>query len=504
MKKKSVTVLCLGIMILMYIGCAQQRDRETASESRITILLSNTDEWLFGPWQGTKNRYLVFLPLVEPSGNSALAEHWEHTPDYKTWTFHLRRDIKWHDGMPVTSHDIKFSKELLAHPNVLMVSPSISVKILDDFNFTITYQTPVGKPDHWGVYYPKHILEKLDINDVYEWDFWKQPIGNGPYIYVRHVPKVMTEFKANPEYYKGKPKIDQVILKFGSGRSLLTELLSGNVDAAKARLADIPKLNKDPRFRVYYQWQWWIRSIFWNHRSPLFRESIIRKALTMAINRLELARVLDYPENVPLFDGITTYSQQLKGELPTPLPFDPERAIQLLEEAGWFDENGNGIREKDGREFRFTALVEQDREAVFVQDQLRRVGIRMDIQALQWSLIQKRRKAGDFEAVFVRFQNELEPGSGHKSFLGKNSEIGYKNPEMIHLLGLVQNEMDPKERELIYKQIEPIFKSDLPITVLFPEPFTYIAHRRIRGLEDQPRPDPIWFLENLWIEEEEN
>lgn len=458
------------------------------------------------PWSDNEYRYLVYLPLVAVAKNEgrepALAESWEHTADYKTWTFHLRRDVKWHDGMPVTSHDIKFSIDMLPSLFTWRMSPSISVKILDDFTLTITHDMPERKPDYWTVYFPKHILEKLDRNNIYEWDFWKQPIGNGPYIYVRHVPNIMIELKANPDYYKGKPKIDRVILKFGSGKILLTELLSGNVDAAKAILADIPKLNKDPRFRVYFHWTWHIRSIFWNHRHPLFRESIIRKALTMAINRLDLARVLNYPEHVPLFDGISTHSQQLKGELPKPIPFDQEGAIQLLEEAGWHDYDGNGRREKSGREFRFKVLVEDETEAVFVQDQLRRVGIRMDIQTMQYSLIRKRMRAGDFEAVFGGFQNEVGPVWGHERIFGKNSWIGYKNPEMIRLLDLAKNEMDSHKRELIYQRIEPIFKSDMPITVLFPESYTCIAHRRIRGFEDQVRPDPIWFLENLWIEKE--
>lgn len=359
--------------------------------------------------------------------------------------------------------------------------------------------------DYWSVYWPKHLLENLDPDELLNWEFWTKPVGNGPYRYIRHVPKTMIELEANPEYYRGKPKIQKVILRFASGVMALNELLSGNVDVIPASLSDVSKLPDDPRFRVHYKRSWYVGAIFWNHRHSLFRDPAIRKALTMAINRRELARLLYYPDDIPLFDGISTTFQHFNDDLPEPLPYDTQMAEQFFEDAGWYDRDENGIREKGQQEFRFTAYFDKslgmdlDKAAVFIQDQLKRVGVRMEIQELQGTL-RSRFRSGDFEAVFGKFQNSPIAGAGHLSILGENSPLGYENPEMIRLLNQAKNEPDHEKRIAIFKEIMPIYKADFPMTILFPETHAFIAHKKVRGLEDYS--DPTWFMEYLWIEEE--
>jgi ABC-type transport system substrate-binding protein len=85
---------------------------------------------------------------------------------------------------------------------------------------------------------------------------------------------------------------------------------------------------------------------------------------------------------------------------------------------------------------------------------------------------------------------------------GKESPLNYKNPEMIRLLDMALLEMDPDKLDSIYKKIMPIFIEDMPMTLLLPQVYTSIVHKRIKGLSNQNRVDPIWSMEHLWIEEE--
>jgi peptide/nickel transport system substrate-binding protein len=507
MVNKRLILICISIMILLSSYCTKKTGQQSADESKITVL-SIGDERVLGPYYSSPPRFLVFLPLVEESHDEpkpALAERWEHSPDYKIWTFYLRKDVRWHDGVTTTAHDIKFSLDLMDEVVQFKQMQGIaSYEVIDDFTFAITYKKPsIYSLDYWSVYWPKHLLEDLDTKEFWKWDFWTQPVGNGPYRYVRHVPKTMIELEANQDYYKGKPKIRKVILKFGEGAPL-TELLSGNVDVIQAFPSDVPKLRDDPRFHVYYKRTWHVGAIFWNHRHSLFRESSIRRALTMAINRRELARLLYYPDDISLFDGISTTFQYFNDDLPEPLPYDTQRAEQLLEEEGWYDRDGNGVREKGNQEFRFTAIVDTsikldlDKAAVFVQDQLKRVGIRMDIQPIQQAM-NTRFRSGDFEALFGKFLYSPIAGSGHLSILGENSPIGYENVEMIRLLKQAKNEPDLEKSKQIFQKIMPLYTADIPMTILFPETRTLIAHKRVRGLEEYS--DPTWFMEYLWIEE---
>ncbi|MFH1883323.1 MAG: ABC transporter substrate-binding protein [Planctomycetota bacterium] len=478
----------------------------------MTVFYADGDEWILGPVDEIP-KLLVFLPLVDfrdkdGQGKWGLAERWEHSPDYREWIVHLRRNIRWHDGTPVTAHDIKFTIDLWKHPDVLYYAGAGygSITVLDDYTFKAIFANPSDSLlDGWDVYYPKHLLENLDPKEFTSWKFWTEPVGNGPYRYVRHVPRTMIEFEANPDHYKGKPKIERLVLKFG-GYPLI-ELLSGNVDCIKISSLDAIKLADDPRFRVYqgYVGEGGRRNqIFWNHRNPLFGNVTVRRALTLAINRRELHRVLNFSDNFFITDGIYTGNQARFGEIPEPLPYDPEQAKRLFEEAGWHDRNANRIRDKDGREFHFTIIVEDGihkQAAVYIQDQLRRVGIRMEIQNLHRSVIMQRFRDGKFDAAIVGTAN----GRGHQEYFGKFGKdvySGYDNPRVTELISKGNAAMEADERDRIYRELSPIFTADMPVTFLFPHAVTLVAHRRIKGLSSpECGPDPIYFIEQLWIEE---
>lgn len=498
------TILCF--LVVVNIHCSQ-KNRGVKSESKIIVHYS-FDERILGPYWNMEARFLVFLPLISMDDFSslelvpALAERWEHSPDYREWTFWLNKDLRWHDGVPVTAHDIKFTRDLWSH------SARVGeTQVLDDFTFKITFEDPTHALDYYQVYYPKHLLEGLDPKGFLQWEFWTQPIGNGPYRYVRHIPKIMIELEANPDYFRGKPKIDRVIFKFAG--SPTTELLSGSVDvAAYSGGGNMRRiLSGETHYRFYYSWSIWLNAIHWNHSNPLFQDASVRKALTLAINRRELAQVLNYPEDVPITDVLASWSLRHAKEIPDPLPYDPESAKNILEEAGWRDANGNGIREKEGKEFHFTVICPggYHNQAVYVQSQLHRVGVRMEIQTLELSVVRQRLRSRNFDAVIFRFGNP-EMGRNGTSILsafGEYSNIGYSNPELIHHLDLLTKTVDPDEFDHRVKEIMPILQRDIPITFLLPKVHTHIAHSRIKGLSNHFRPNPVWFMEYLWIEEED-
>ena len=506
-------------MMFMSYYCSRKSERQSAIESKITVhTLGN--EFLAGPRMDTDAKYLVFLPLIFNDGDgkqSGLLRSWEYSSDYREWTFHLRRDVRWHDGVSTTAHDIKFSLELFFHPEVLYVvdfpRPE-SILVLDDFTLTLTFTRPQWALEEWTVFYPKHLLEDLEPKEFYEWDFWKEPIGNGPYRYVRHVPKTMIEFAANPDHYKGKPKVDKVVLKFGGNP--LTELLSGNVDLVDAlNSVDISKIKKDGYFRTYHFPNYgWLEVILWNHRHPLFRDSVVRRALTMAINRWELIKSLNCPGDLPIFDVLCSVRQHRRGELPDPLPYDPKLAKQLLAEAGWRDEDENGILERDGQEFRFTALVRsldvgvKMHSAVYIQEQLRQIGIRMEIQT---NVERIHNISKPWAASIYSFWNNIatpEHDTGILTFFGagkKESPIGYKNPQVIALLEEIRKKVSPEEQERIFSQLMAILRKDIPMTILYPQSLFCAAHQKIRGLDNDIKNDyfssPLQVMGNLWIEE---
>lgn len=244
--------LCAGSLALAATGCGRSKDRAYSRGSTLTVLFPGDERY----WP----KGIVFLQMALPDENGEwqgrLAKSWDHSPDYRTWTYHLRTDVRWHDGVPVTAHDVKFTLDLLSHPAVLQRPPgAISVTVVDDSTCVITYNKGLSPTNPaTSVYFPKHLLEDLDPSEFSSWEFWTRPVGNGAYRYLRHVPKTLIEFEANPDYALGRPKIDRLIIKFGP--SSVTELLSGNVDAVshfRRGAAEGLAIKDDPRFRVYYE-----------------------------------------------------------------------------------------------------------------------------------------------------------------------------------------------------------------------------------------------------------
>ncbi|MGH7564722.1 MAG: ABC transporter substrate-binding protein [Gemmatimonadota bacterium] len=487
--------LVAASLAIAVLACERGGDPAYARGSTVVMAVPDVEAVKPDNWDLD---FLTFLPLAKQDERGELegqlARSWEHSPDHREYTYHLRTDVRWDDGVPVTAHDVKFTLDLLGHPDVAEY-PGIEATVVNDSTVRIRAAS-AGYIDDI-TYFPRHRLQGLDPKRFWEWDFWTHPVGNGPYRSVRYIPQTMMEFEANPDYYGGKPRIERVILKF-VGEAGLTELLAGNVDIATADLSQIPRIAKDPRFRIYHSVSSSARAIYWKTDHPLFSDPRVRRALTLALDRRELLRLLNLPADLPITDGVFTGRQFRRGEWPEPLPYDPEEARALLEAAGWRDRDGNGIRENGGSPFRFTASVwgfhGMPQVAVYVQAQLRRVGVQMDIQLLEGGQWEKLR-AGDFEAWMHIHQS----GALRRDF-GRGNPLGYRNDEVFDLIDELTATADPEEKDRLYARLTEIFRTDPPFARLLPASRTWFMHRRVHGLSTPFRADPDAYMEELWIE----
>jgi peptide/nickel transport system substrate-binding protein len=500
----AVTVLsCCVLCGLVLTACTEEIEKDG---SGVTVQYP-TDEAAVGPNFDLPAQFLVFLPLVARNAKGELegrlARSWEPSDDFLSWTVHLNTSVRWHDGVPVTASDIAFTVELLSRPDVgYLAEGDVTITVLDDSTFV--YESTLDSPlDDYRTYYPKHLLDTLDPTEFYEWKFWTQPVGNGPYRYVRHVPKTMMELHANADYFRGQPAIRRVVLKFAEPQ--LTELLAGSVDAlTSVSTLELLKLSDDERFQAYYQYGVDVEAIYWSHRSELFRDARTRRALTLAIDRLELLDLLNLPDGLPLFDVV--FSQRQWNELPEPLPHDPHQAVQLLEETGWRDVDGNGVRERNGKEFAFTLLVSGtggDRIGVYVQDQLRRVGVRAEIRTVaDWATLFGMVRTGEFEAAVFGHLMDVGSVRGHLALFGTDSYLGYQSSEVSELLVAIAENGDPKKKDALFKELWPLFEMDVPATFLYPRVSTNVVRSWLRGLASPFHGDPVWYMEDLWIDDE--
>src|SRR5690606_36579923 len=288
-----------------------------------------------------------------------LASAWELRPD-STLVIHLREDVRWHDGVPVTADDVVYTlqrqqDERTASPRQADVAAVARVTAADSF----TVEARLSQTGPYTVNavlevvpVPRHLLEDVPAAETRMAPFSRRPVGNGFFRFVRWDAGQGVTLEANPDVPEGRPALDRVVMRFVPDMSTaLTELLAGQADVLKippdqkdrVRAADGVELYGAPRVRPAW--------IVWNTERAPVDDPRVRRAIVHAIDRERIAAGLFGDEGEaalsPLPPSVREHSESVR-----PLAHDPEAARRLLEEAGWRDSDGDGIREKGGRPLR--------------------------------------------------------------------------------------------------------------------------------------------------------
>jgi peptide/nickel transport system substrate-binding protein len=509
---RSRALATLILMLVSALGAGCEPPDTSPEPDTLTLMGTRNHLWITPLAVNTEEQRLVFLPLfhfghpgtggvngVDPGLEGRLVKSWERTPDNRTWTYHLRTDVRWHDGVPVTARDIEFSMALWEHPAVLRAIPGDrTFTLLDDSTFSITYHRPTTGADVYQTFLPRHLLADLDPEAIEEWEFWDHPVGNGPYRYVRHVPGEFVELEANPDYYLGKPRIERLILRLGGGDPVV-ELKAGHVDivdltASPAVAAD---LDREARFRAVYDIGGRAQSILWNQHNPLFADVRVREALSTGLDRRELARAGFIPDDVRVTDLPLRNNQLIAGDYPDFLPYDPDRARELLAEAGWTDTDGDGWLDRDGVPFHFELLPWRAGDIwVLVQAQYRRLGIRMDIASIATEAFPNRFQEGDWDAAYYQpFAPPLsllfDPNRAPPDFGYENAEID----EMLRVLGTSYT----VDRDSVNRRFWEILRRDFPFTGLVSLVYVRVVHSRLRSRDNRFGTSHV---DEMWIEED--
>jgi peptide/nickel transport system substrate-binding protein len=497
-------------------GSSAEPGRAETEPTTLTLIASDQmDAKAVTPYYGGTSMHLLYLPLFAYGDDGdlegRLVNRWEHSTDYREWTYHLRTNVRWHDGTPFTAQDVAFTYEVWEHPEVLRSMPGACVvNVVDDSTYTMTANEGCDPQNWWQVMLPSHLLEHLEGKAVWDAGMWENPIGNGPYRFLRYTPGTAIELEANADFYAGRPRIDRVILKLmPGGGNPLVELEAGNVDFAVANGRALERLARDPRFVVYWgrpQLGW---PVLWNHRHPILGDSSIRKALTQAIDKTELGQLYQYPAEAPIVDVPIPHSRWSGLASPAPAPFEPDASREVLERLGWKDGDGDGVRERDGDVLAFEMLISRagERAGVLIQAQLAAIGVEVKLRSMDRRVVRERIDAGDFEAALA----DGLKGSGLLWTLAGsepdwNSPIGYQNLSLPAIVTTLETSFHPGERRRAEQELQEIFRNDQPMSPVVPNMgnASLVANRRVKGLSSPLLRFPEQAVDRLWIKDEED
>jgi len=497
--------------------------RINSNPPSLTYLL-DSDGWLYRVVMHNLHEALVRPdPRDHPEYRPipALAERWEVSDDHLTFTFHLRRGVRWHDGRPFTSADVAFTFEKLLDEKVRSMHLRQSFQDLESVTTPDPHTVVLRwkRPYVWALekigslpILPAHAFEGYEGSKFNSAPYHRAPIGTGPFKFVSWEDQRSIVFERNDDYWGRKAFVDRVVYTIIPEPNVAQQLLlRGEIDLdinltseQYAKLAAEPKIVERYHRVKYYEASYtWIG---WNHRRPLFRDARVRRALAMLLDREKLARAL--------FEGIAEPAHCVFYHLgpgcdpATRTPdFDPDEAARLLDEAGWRDTDGDGVLDKDGIPFRFTMTIPSgnptnDAMVLVFQQQLYRLGIEMELQRIEWSVYTRRLRSGEFDACMLAWIMDAESDPyqlWHSSQIdGGSNYLAYANPELDRLAERIRSTFDREERQAIFRRFNQIVVDEAPLLLVYHLPRRTMVHRRLRGVYLSP----IEFFQvaDLWID----
>jgi peptide/nickel transport system substrate-binding protein len=448
---------------------------------------------------------------VPPTGKivGVLADEWKVAEDGLTYTFTLRKGVKFHDGKELTADDVKFTYDSIFDPEIdsprrstlsLAVAGPDSITAKDPYTVEFKLKQPYA-PFLVNIAYrgilPKHILGSLKGKDFNSADFnTKSPIGTGPYKFKEWVKDDHITLVANPDYFKGKPKIDQYIYKVVKDATVVAaQLKTGEIDFAAFEPSLLSEMQTVQHLDIkkydtftftFYSYQ------LDKAKTDLFQDKAVRQALFYALDRKAMVESILFGQGA-VADSIFPLISWARDPNGNPqYTFDPNKAKQLLDEAGW-KPGSDGIREKNGKKLAFTIYTNagnQVRQAFVtaMQQQWKDVGVQATPKTEEWNAFLNRiTKSKDFDIFLVGFSWGPDPDESTmwttESQKGGFNMNSYSNPQVDKLLLDAVKEVNQDKRKALYHEVDKLVLEDLPSPIMIFDKALVGVNKRVQNLD---------------------
>jgi peptide/nickel transport system substrate-binding protein len=489
-------------------------------------------------------RLLREVPSLENGGISE---------DGLTYTLRFLPDITWSDGEPVDARDFKFTWETLTSPDypaavlrgwnliddVTVSSDNLSavIRLRNPSSEFVNRVLAGGSGEGAGFLLPRHRLEDIPTAEIATHEYGaEEHVGTGPFNIVEWEPGEHLTVERNPAYWDEQPLLDRIVFRFTDApRDAITQVTTGDVDMS----VDLPEsslldaIESDETEALITPRGGAVKTYAFNlhdpenldRHHPIFSDQQVREAITMGFNRWGVIEMLLLAQTeVP---GTLLSSTLWEHEGLEPLPFDPEMAADLLDDAGW-TVNDDGIRQRAGVELSFTvtttagddpdAVLRQRVQSLFIDD-MAELGI--SVEAVNYDPDQL---YGDFDNPGILAQRNFDlvdiPWNNRTTldmFVERVSEafipspqfpeganlMGYANEDVNRLLREQGNTLDPEERAGLLREVQEIFMEDRPVILVYEHIEIDVVRNYVHGLDPGPVSGLWWNVENWWISPDE-
>lgn len=489
-------VLCLGL-----IGCGKQPAEEggntQTSDLSNTLVYAGENESSINPVISAHDEIveLVFSGLMKYDGNGHpvedLAESYEYDADTFTYTFKLRKGVKWHDGTDFTAKDVVFTYNVLTQDETLSSSvvsnyeDIVSVSAPDDDTVVITLDAYCANMLGYftiGII-PQHLLEGEDMNTT---SFNQKPVGTGRYKFVDwDTTGGMITFARNEEYYGKVPNIERVIYKTVAVESTKATMLeSGEADLAWLNANYAEKFRGKDGYTN------------WDFTTADYRGASMNMATDFWKNNGDSIGVLNYAidkeaivRSVLNGQGCTAYSPIQKNPLGTNpeadiYSYDLDKFAKEMKALGW-EKGDDGIYVRNGERFHFTIQTRDYEEervdiANLMSSMLKQAGVEMEVV-----LVTKFDWNAGYNGFLAGFATQFDPDMAYGQFVtdGSNNSMHYSNAEVDRLLTEARHTEDPSKRLELYGEFEKVYAQNPGVLLVAYLDGNYVGTSALSGLD---------------------
>jgi len=450
----------------------------------------------------------------------ALARSWTRR-DSVTLVFDLDSRATWQDGVPVTAQDVVFTFARARNP---MLAPRLSgvlrriasVTAEGERRVVFRYTRPYGEQLYDAVFHaaplPAHLLARIPPESLATSAFVQAPVGSGPYRWVRRAPGQFIELEANPHFFLGAPAIGHVIFRLaGDPQARLNLLLGGEGDAmdnVPAPRSNVDLVTARGNLRVVPYPSATLGFLLFNQRDPrdrarphpILSDRDVRRAIGLALDRARMVRsTFGNLAEVPY--GPASPLLWIRHGAPPPARQNVAEARRLLSARGWMDHDGDGTLDKEGRPLALTMVLPSSSAvrgqlAQIAQEQLRQVGIRVELVTLENQLWNERRNEGRFDIDFASTGQDPSPTGLAQgwSCAGGTNVARYCDPRVDSLIEAATFATTNVQQawQGVLRQIE----DDAPAVFIYAPTLLAVVDRRFANV--RIRPESLWLGLREW------